>query len=444
MAIRGLTEAKCVMETLLNLPASELYRPIDEVIMQQLEQRYVGYCERQCLVTQISRIIRRSDVRMTQSRLDGSGDVSVSFEVVGNVLNVDDLLAGCRIININNNELICTHPKVTLTVIDRFMARILQVGNAITVRVTGASYERGTKTITATGVFFYIVPEPKCYLTSVPSEAPTTPELLQMLRQTLARAVKARSEYNDAPTARRDFFRAMYYSYKAPLPDTIIPKGIKRLNLVDLANQVLGRESEVKPFVDSSNQKQMMLVTHVLLDVSLGDVFQVDTPLIQSNPVIKGPAIFEFDMVKPIFVYENLVQLLCRLLEAETRYLRMLTDMAIYYQDDEVFRGNQRIWDKLIAQHLDFPKAERAVTKETKPVSKEAKEVKNSKEAKEVKNSKEAKEVKNSKEAKEIKNTKEAKEVKNSKEAKEVKNSKEAKEVKNTKEVKSAPKAAKK
>lgn len=367
MAIRGLTEAKCVMETLLNLPASELYRPIDEVIMQQLEQRYVGYCERQCLVTQISRIIRRSDVRMTQTRLDGSGDVSVSFEVIGNVLNVDDLLAGCRIININNNELICTHPKVTLTVTDNYLARSLQVGNAITVRVTGASYERGTKTITATGRFFYIVPEPKCYITSVPSEAPTTPELLQILRQTLARAVKARSEYNDAPTARRDFFRAMYYSYKTPLQDAIIPKGVKRLNIVDLANQVLGRDGETKPFVDSSDQSRMTLVTHVLLDVSLGEVFQVDTPLVQSEPV-KGPSIFEFDMVKPIFVYENLVQLLCRLLETEIRYLRMLTDMAIYYQDDEVFRNNQRIWDKLIAQHWESPKAERKDTKDTKDV----------------------------------------------------------------------------
>lgn len=373
MAIRGLTEAKCFMETLLNLPASELYRPIDEVIMQQLEQRYVGYCERQCLVTQISRIIRRSDVRMTQSRLDGSGDVSVSFEVIGNVLNVDDLLAGCRIININNNELICTHPKVTLTVIDNYLARSLQVGNAITVRVTGASYERGTKTITATGRFFYIVPEPKCYITSVPSEAPITPELLQMLRHCVARAVKARSEYNDAPTARRDFFRAMYYSYKTPLSDAIIPKGVKRLNIVDLANMVLGRDSEIKPFVDSSDQKRMMLVTHVLLDVSLGEVFQVDTPLVQFNSVVKGPAIFEFDMVKPIFVYENLVQLLGRLLEAETRYLRMLTDMAIYYQDDEVFRNNQRIWDKLIAQHWESPKAER---KETKAVAKDVKDAK--------------------------------------------------------------------
>lgn len=372
MAVRGLTEAKCVMETLLNLPASELYRPIDEVIMQQLEQRYVGYCERQCLVTHISRIIRRSDVRVTHSRLDGSGDVSVSFEVIGNILNVDDLLAGCRIISINNNELICTHPKVTLAVTDNYLARSLQVGNAITVRVTGASYERGTKTITATGRFFYNAPDPKCYITSVPSEAPSTPELLQILRQTLARAVKARSEYNDAPTARRDFFRAMYYSYKTPLSDTLLPKGVKRLNVVDLAYQVLGRGADgtTKPFVDNANQEKMMLVTHVLLDISLGEVFQVDTPLIQTEPTVTGPPIFEFDRVKPVIIHENLIQLLCRLLETEIRYLRMLTDMAVYYQDDEVFRANQRIWDKLIAQHWEPPKAEAVKAKPVKHAKK--------------------------------------------------------------------------
>lgn len=357
------------METLLNLPASELYRPIDDVIMQMLEQRYVGFCERQCLITKISRIIRRSDVRMTQSRLDGSGDVSVMFEVIGNILRPDDLLAGCKITNINLNVIICTHPKVTLTVIDNFLARNIQLGNSISVRITDATYERGKDTITAVGRFYYTVPETNCYITSVPSEAPATPELLQMLRQAVARAVKARVDYNDAPSERRDFFRAMYYSYKSPLNPAVLPRGMKCLNIVDLANQVLGRDDTgTKPFVDSGNQSQMILVTHALLDVALGEVFQVDSPLIQcESNVTLGPAILEFDMIPPTIIHENLIQILCRLLDAEARFLTLLADMAVYYQDDEVFKNNSRVWDKLNAQHWDPPKVEQSPARTTKP-----------------------------------------------------------------------------
>lgn len=347
----ALAETDHELETTLNIPATEMMLPIDDIIIRHLTQRYVGHCERQCLVTEVKSIIQRSSVRMSKARLDGSGDVSVRFQVSGNVLNPHDLLVGCVIKNVTGNNVTCAHPKVTLTIDAPFIARLLRVGNAITAEVREASYPLGSETITASGVLFRNEPKTVIFGTEHPSKAETTPELLQLLQRSLARLGDARRMYQSAPAKRRDYFQAMYYSYDSPLVETALPKGVTLVKVSNIAMELL--ETGKAGLRDYG--EEVRLVSHALLDPALGMIFQVDPKVVSIDP-IKGPEVFEFqDLGNPVYVRKNLVSLLCQLLDEETRYVRMIVEMAHFYVEDEVFERDTKVWTKLDERRVPQP-----------------------------------------------------------------------------------------
>lgn len=341
----ALIETSYVLETTLNIPASEMNMPIDDVVMRHLTRRHVGYCEKQCLVVAVKKIIQRSSVRMSKARLDGSGDVSVRFEVIGNVLRSRDLLVGCVVKNITGNNVTCSHPKVTLTIDAPYLARLLQVGNAVTAEVTESSYPLGSETITASGILYRNEPKTVVFGTQYPADAVTSPELLQILQRSLARVSDARRAFQAAPAERRDYFQAMYYNYDAPMSESALPKGVHLARVSDIAMELLGHsKAKLSTFGES---EKMLLVSHVLLDSALGTIFHVDPKVVTTDP-IQGPEMFDFRTLgKPVYVQQNLLQLLCQLLDNETKYLCMLTEMANFYVEDEVFKRNARIWTKL-------------------------------------------------------------------------------------------------
>lgn len=342
----SLNETSYVLETTLNVPASDMIQSVDDVVMRHLTKRYVGYCERQCLVVSVKGIIQRSSVRMTKARLDGSGDISVRFEVLGNVLRPRDLLVGCVVKNITGNNVTCVHPKVTLTIDMPSLARHVQVGNSLTAEVTESSYPQGSETITASGIFYHNSPKPVLYGTQYPAEAPRTPELQQILQRTLSRLSEARRNFHAAPAARRDYFQAMYYSYDAPMSEGALPKGVTAVRTSDIAMELLGHgKTKLHAY---KGTEQLLLLSHSLLDASLGTILHADPEVVVPDP-LNGPEVFEFTTpgLRPVYVQMNLIQLLCQLLDQECRYLNVITEMAHYYTDEANFKRNDRIWDKL-------------------------------------------------------------------------------------------------
>lgn len=351
----ALAETSYVLETTLNIPASDMIMPIDDVIIRHLTKRYVGYCERRCLVVSVKKIIQRSSLRMSKARLDGSGDISVRFEVSGNVLRPRDLLVGCVIKNITGNNVTCVHPKVTITLDAAALARRLQVGNAITTEVTDSSYPQGSETITASGIVYHNLPRTVLYDTQYPVKAPTSPELLQLLQRSLARLTEIRRNFQAAPAERRDYFQSIYYNFDSPMSESALPKGVSMIHASDLAMELCGKNTKNK-IGNYGDGERLVLISHCLADPAAGTIFQVDPKLIETNP-IRGPEIFSLDDkdLRPTYVCENLIQLLGHLMDQESRYLSMLTEMAHYYLDEAVFKRNDRIWTIMESRRLPQP-----------------------------------------------------------------------------------------
>ena len=68
-------------QALINLSAVEQYSgSIDDIIIQKLRARLENKCDKGAFVLKVLEIIRRSRCEQTQSRLDGSADVSVLYK----------------------------------------------------------------------------------------------------------------------------------------------------------------------------------------------------------------------------------------------------------------------------------------------------------------------------------------------------------------------------
>jgi hypothetical protein len=136
---------KKIQETSIDLmtPQEIFHHDIDTLLMQKLSSRYRGRCFQSIYILSIVRIIRRSSIRMTITRLDGSASVDVQYEVEGLVLNPGDVLHGCKIIEIHNNAITAEHKYVGIKLqnsVTNKISQILQVGQTIPVVVQKVRY----------------------------------------------------------------------------------------------------------------------------------------------------------------------------------------------------------------------------------------------------------------------------------------------------------------
>jgi DNA-directed RNA polymerase subunit E'/Rpb7 len=101
-----------VIETTIDLfNPKEIYTSnIPEMLIQKLKTRYSNKCYQSMLITDIIRIIKHSDIRMVDNRLDGAAYIDVQFEAVGIILVQNEILHGCKVTEvISNNSVIIEH-----------------------------------------------------------------------------------------------------------------------------------------------------------------------------------------------------------------------------------------------------------------------------------------------------------------------------------------------
>lgn len=91
-----------ILYTTINLFDSiDTYSPaIDKLLIQKLKERYVKKCAFDMYITDIVRIIRRSDVILMDNMLNGAAYVDVQFEAIGIILIEGEILHGCKVIKI--------------------------------------------------------------------------------------------------------------------------------------------------------------------------------------------------------------------------------------------------------------------------------------------------------------------------------------------------------
>ena len=95
------------LETTIDLldPNEIFQNDYEPILLKKLNERYVNKCYQSIFIISIEKIIRRSNVKLSYDRLDGAGYIDVQFEVSGEVLIENEILHGCRIIEINQHAI---------------------------------------------------------------------------------------------------------------------------------------------------------------------------------------------------------------------------------------------------------------------------------------------------------------------------------------------------
>lgn len=158
-----------ILETKIDLSESDqMYSAdIDSTIIQKLAERYVNKCYQSVLITNIIKIIRRSSIIMADNRLDGGAYVDVQFEIEGMILVKDEILTGCTIIEIHdNNTTITAEHKYAGIKLQKdphgVMFKILKIGQKIPIIVQKVRYTPNQSTISVIAIPYTPVKSTNC------------------------------------------------------------------------------------------------------------------------------------------------------------------------------------------------------------------------------------------------------------------------------------------
>jgi len=142
-----------ILETSINIfnPNELFQHNFNDLLIQKLTKRYKNRCYQSIYVLKINKIIRRSSIKLSMSRLDGSGDISVQFEVDGIVLIENSILHNCKILKIHTNAITAEHEYVGIKLQksqSNKISQVLQVDQIVSVIVNQVRYITNKKKIT--------------------------------------------------------------------------------------------------------------------------------------------------------------------------------------------------------------------------------------------------------------------------------------------------------
>lgn len=172
----------------------------DKLILKILNNIFLNKCYKSIYITAINRIIRRSKILCKNKVLDGTMYVDVMFEVTGIIYESGEIIHGCKVIQISNNDTIHADSKIAAVQI-KTSVNIFKVGDIISVIVHAVGYKLFSKKIA-------VLATPL-----VPTEKPLTiykvnkdEYIIPKIENKLKPYTKNKTVYN--------FFRDLLYPYK--------------------------------------------------------------------------------------------------------------------------------------------------------------------------------------------------------------------------------------
>jgi hypothetical protein len=153
------------------LDSNDIYNPNKEsMILNMLSHKFKNMCYESIYITEIRKILNMSSTVMVSNRLDGGAVVNVSFEVGGVILVKDEILHGCKIIEIQNNNVITLTYKFASIKLQKInnkyfdmLIKSLQVGNIISVTVLNSSYTPYSNNISVLAIPYLPQPTQEIY-----------------------------------------------------------------------------------------------------------------------------------------------------------------------------------------------------------------------------------------------------------------------------------------
>lgn len=142
-----------------------LFTDVENNLLNMLRSSLVRRCFKGCFILSVDRLLRRSHCEINQDGNIGMGTMSVMFEVTALVYTPGDILVGCRVVNKQDDNIVCKGPNASVIInigqnVIKPLLEGIRVGQYIPVRVGRVLYSPNAESISVNALpFTYLKPE---------------------------------------------------------------------------------------------------------------------------------------------------------------------------------------------------------------------------------------------------------------------------------------------
>jgi hypothetical protein len=206
-----------VIETTVDLfDARDIYTTnIADMLLKKLTDRYRNKCFQSMFITNITKIIRHSDIRMVDNRLDGAAYIDVQFEASGVILIKGEILNGCKVTEVINTGIIIEHNYAGGLIVPgnkQQIFNIIKKGQIIPIIIKEVRYNPGQNEISILGSPFIPQKHKNIFYNLAGGIKSEDVDKLSKLVESLNDEIKLHEEISSEKSY--EFFRDLMYPFK--------------------------------------------------------------------------------------------------------------------------------------------------------------------------------------------------------------------------------------
>jgi DNA-directed RNA polymerase subunit E'/Rpb7 len=266
-----------ILETTIDLfDSAEIYTAdIESMLIKKLETRYKNKCFKSVLITEILKIIRYSDIKLVDNRLDGAAYINVQFEIKGIVLIKGEILTDCKVTEIITTGIIIEHKYAGGLIMPGQKTQIYNIikkGQTIPVIISDVRYNIGQTEISIRGVPFTPQIFTNIYYNINYGLYEGEEDKLKQLLEDYNNELKL---HNDIKNKSYEFFKELLYPYKNynKTKATPIDANFNKLSTIkDCIISYLGEEEKNDTFIYKVEDNTKKHVINAPLYTVLSDI----------------------------------------------------------------------------------------------------------------------------------------------------------------------------
>lgn len=207
---------------------NDIYSPnINDVIIKILKAKYENKCFSSMLITKIIKIIKKSDIKFNKNLLDGSAYIDVQFSVEGIIFIKGEIVHGCTITSIAQQNKFFSHPHITglINGSNDAIGKTLIQSQVIPVIIENVAYNINKNTVTAHCLPFSPKPFPKVFF-NITKDAIV--ENIKLMEKSLSDLKTEQNKHNQLSTTKQyAAFKSLIYPYKTEQKFEMSPLGME-------------------------------------------------------------------------------------------------------------------------------------------------------------------------------------------------------------------------
>ena len=295
---------------------------IDAVVMDNLKQRFEGYCYMSCLILEVLEIQKRSNFVFSKQRHDGSASCNVRMKVKGIVIKKHEMLHDCVVKKIDKDgHIICKNKHSAVYIRASKALQTIKQGQTIVALAGLVKYKMFKPAISVNALpFIPITDKSTEVIYTVIVSNPTG--IVQKMLTRMDEEIKNNQSLDKDVYA---FFMDLLYPYKTK----------KRFDTV---------KSSAKPLTQIAKS-----TNGTKLNLSQPDWILMDTPLVIVHSKVDSDNVLGSDDLKStqegIVVTEEYENIMGYMIHKYIEHMVTLRKLCTSYDSMEKVKDNSNVWD---------------------------------------------------------------------------------------------------